>query len=45
MGGLAAKLVFKNGLEDVQMPAESLWDVKTTDIDGNEILIGDLIDE
>ena len=43
MGGVLAKIVFKKGLENVAEPAEELWSIKNKDIDGNTVMIGDLV--
>ena len=45
MGGVLAKIVFKSGHENVIAPEEHLWEIKHCDIDGNNIVIGDLINE
>ena len=45
MGGVAAKVVFKSGTEDIKSPTISLWEIKQKDIDGQEIRLGDLIEE
>jgi len=37
MGGLVAKLVFKNGKEAVSSEYTTLWDIAAKDIDGNQV--------
>ena len=43
MGGVLAKIVFKNKLENIPVVTQSIWDIKQKDIDGNTIVIGDLL--
>ena len=45
MGGVAAKIVFKSGSEHIDAPVQSLWDIQTKDIDGNDIRLGNLLAE
>jgi hypothetical protein len=41
MGSVIAKLIFKTGMENIQIKPENvdkcLWDYTVTDIDGNEV--------
>ena len=43
MGGVLAKIVFKNGYEEVETKHTTLWDIVADDIDGEEVLIRDLV--
>lgn len=44
MGGLASKLIFKNGKEKLTTAYHSLHDIPAIDIDGNQIArLGDIL--
>ena len=44
MGGLALKVVAKKGKDQLSTKYESLFDIPTTDIDGNPVArLGDLL--
>ena len=41
MGGVAAKLVFKNKEEDIKSVITDLWSIKLLDIDEQEVSLKD----
>ena len=45
MGALIFKAHSKTAYEDVKCPEESLWDIKTHDIDDQEVTIGQYLDD
>ena len=44
MGGAIAKLVFKNGEEQISAPQRELRDIEILDIDGEMVRIGDFFE-
>jgi hypothetical protein len=44
MGGVLSKIIFKTGYEDVDVKADCLWDIVSEDIDGQEVLLRDLVE-
>ena len=43
MGGVLAKIVFKNKEEDIRSPTTHVWKLKNRDIDGNTVQIEDFL--
>ena len=43
MGGVLSKIVFKRAYEDVSTKATCLWDIVSEDIDGEEVLLRDVV--
>ena len=43
MGGVLAKIVFKNKEEDVTSPTTNVWSIQGKDIDGNTVKLEDFL--
>ena len=44
MGAVLAKIYFKDGYEDVKCPEESIWNLRSLDIDEQEVTMGDYLE-
>ena len=43
MGGVLAKIVFKNKEENITSPTGNVWEIKQKDIDGNTTILEDFL--
>jgi hypothetical protein len=43
-GAIMSKIIFKTDYEDVHVKADCLWDIVSEDIDGEEVLLRDLVE-